>query len=101
MKWAFHQRKLNRLHQSDLTEPVPNLVDLEIDVVGLRCPLPLLKLKKRIQKLKPGSIIRFLANDPTTLKDIPAYCRLVGHEILKLDSESLPYVFFIRMAVTR
>ncbi len=101
MKWASHQRKLNRLRQSDLTKTALNLVDLEIDVVGLRCPLPLLKLKKRIQILGPGSIIKFLANDPTTLKDVPAYCELVGHEILKVDSETLPYVFFIRMAVTQ
>ena len=98
MNWVSHQRKLNRLLQSDLTDPARNLVDLEIDVVGLRCPLPVLKLKKRVQILKSGSIIRFLTSDPTTLKDVPAYCKLVGHEILKLDSESLPYVFFIKMA---
>lgn len=101
MKWAFHRRKPNLLRQSGLTKPSLNLVDLEIDVVGLRCPLPILKLKKRIQILKAGSIIKFLTSDPATLKDVPAYCELVGHEMLAVDSEARPYVFFIRMGVNQ
>ena len=72
--------------------------DLEIDVVGLRCPLPVLKLKKRIEPLQPGSKVRLVTTDPTTLKDVPAYCQLAGHQILALQSTNPPYEFLIRMA---
>ncbi|NCW73764.1 MAG: sulfurtransferase TusA family protein [Gammaproteobacteria bacterium] len=72
--------------------------DLEIDVVGLRCPLPVLKLKKRIEPLQPGSKVRLVTTDPTTLKDVPAYCQLAGHQLLALQSTNPPYEFLIRMA---
>jgi tRNA 2-thiouridine synthesizing protein A len=72
--------------------------DLEIDVVGLRCPLPVLKLKKRIEPLQPGSKVRLVTTDPTTLKDVPAYCQLAGHQLLSLKSTSPPYEFLIRTA---
>jgi tRNA 2-thiouridine synthesizing protein A len=73
-------------------------VDLEIDVVGLRCPLPVLKLKKRIEPLQPGSTIRLQTSDPTTLKDVPAYCKLAGHQVVSMQSIDPPYEFIIRMA---
>jgi tRNA 2-thiouridine synthesizing protein A len=73
-------------------------VDLEIDVVGLRCPLPVLKLKKRIEPLQPGSLVRLKTSDPTTLKDVPAYCDLAGHEVVETQSTETPYEFLIRMA---
>jgi len=75
-----------------------NRVELEIDVVGLRCPLPILKLKKRIEPLPPGSLVRLITTDPTTLKDVPSYCTLVGHELVSLQSDNPPFEFFIRMA---
>jgi tRNA 2-thiouridine synthesizing protein A len=73
-------------------------VDLEIDVVGLRCPLPVLKLKKRIEPLQPGSTVLLKTSDPTTLKDVPAYCNLAGHEVMEMQSIETPYEFLIRMA---
>jgi len=73
-------------------------VDLEIDVVGLRCPLPVLKLKKRIEPLQPGSVVKLLTSDPTTVKDVPAYCELAGHLILSIAHDSSPYEFIIRKA---
>ena len=61
-------------------------MDLEIDVVGLRCPLPV-KLKKRIEPLQPGSLVKLITSDQTTLKDVPAYCGLAGHELVSLKSD--------------
>ena len=96
MKWASRLQKSNQHRQCGLIEE--NLVELEIDVVGLRCPLPVLKFKKRIEPLPPGSLVRLLTSDPTTLKDVPSYCTLVGHELVSLQSDSPPFEFLIRMA---
>lgn len=73
-------------------------VDLEIDVIGLKCPLPVLKLKKRIEPLKPGDTVRMMASDPTTLKDVPSYCQLAGHRLLKAETQDEVFVFWIRIA---
>ena len=96
MEWASRLQKSNRQRQCGLIEE--NLVELEIDVVGLRCPLPVLKLKKRIEHLSPGAIVRLVTSDPTTIKDVPSFCTLAGHELVSLQSDDPPFEFVIRMA---
>ncbi|MGB8623331.1 MAG: sulfurtransferase TusA family protein [Paracoccaceae bacterium] len=54
----------------------------EIDALGLLCPLPVLRLRKRISGLSPGSIVRVLADDPAAAIDIPHFCAEAGHEFL-------------------
>lgn len=50
-----------------------------IDARGLRCPLPALKLEKRLDTSPAGSRIVVLATDPMAKVDIPFYCRKHGH----------------------
>ncbi len=73
-------------------------VDLEIDVVGLKCPLPVLKLKKRIEPLDPGSVVKLLTSDSTTLNDVPNYCELAGHEVIASETTGGQHTFWIRIA---
>ena len=72
-------------------------LELEIDLQGLKCPLPVLKLKKRICAIPKGSLIIVLTTDDTTLMDIPSYCELFGHKILEIRDNSLPYRFKIKI----
>ena len=53
----------------------------QIDAVGLVCPLPILRFKKRTQNLPTGSLVEFLTDDPTGRKDLQALCELTGHRI--------------------
>ena len=50
-----------------------------IDCRGLKCPLPVLKLEKRIEAAPPGTALLVLATDPMAKIDIPLYCRQHGH----------------------
>ena len=50
-----------------------------IDARGLKCPLPVLKLEKRLAGLKAGERLVVLATDPMAKIDIPLYCRQHGH----------------------
>ncbi|ODT72514.1 MAG: hypothetical protein ABS75_03395 [Pelagibacterium sp. SCN 63-23] len=50
-----------------------------IDARGLKCPLPVLKLEKRLAELAPGSLLQVLATDPMAKIDIPLHCRQNGH----------------------
>lgn len=62
------------------TEPaqVPTEPD-HIDARGLKCPLPVLKMEKRLAALPPGATLIILATDPMAKIDIPLYCRQNGH----------------------
>jgi tRNA 2-thiouridine synthesizing protein A len=53
----------------------------QIDAVGLVCPLPVLRFKKRIKDLPSGTQVDFLADDPTGRKDLQALCEITGHRI--------------------
>ena len=51
-----------------------------IDARGLKCPLPVLKMEKRLAALPPGARLMVLATDPMAKVDIPLYCRQHGHD---------------------
>ena len=51
-----------------------------IDCRGLRCPLPVLKLEKRLGQLPAGAQLVVLATDPMAKIDIPLHCRQHGHD---------------------
>lgn len=56
--------------------------ELEIDAIGKLCPLPVIELGKRIGQVRVGGTVRVLADDPAARLDIPAWCRLTGHDYL-------------------
>ncbi len=53
----------------------------QIDAVGLVCPLPILRLKKRTQHLPSGTRVDFLADDPSGRGDLQLLCEVTGHRI--------------------
>lgn len=53
----------------------------QIDAVGLVCPLPILRFKKRTQGLPSGTEVEFLADDPSGRRDLQALCEVAGHRI--------------------
>ena len=60
-------------------------IDLEVDARGLLCPLPVLRLRKRMQALAPGGVVRLLADDPAAHVDVPHFCAEAGHELLAVE----------------
>lgn len=58
-----------------MTEP-----DLTLDCLGRRCPLPVIELARHIGAVDVGAVLRVLADDPAARVDVPAWCRMRGHE---------------------
>ncbi|NOY73757.1 MAG: sulfurtransferase TusA family protein [Gammaproteobacteria bacterium] len=56
------------------------------DLKGLICPLPVIRTQNKIKTLNSGDILVVLCSDPGALHDIPAWCRIHGHEII--DSQN-------------
>jgi tRNA 2-thiouridine synthesizing protein A len=50
-----------------------------LDARGLKCPLPVLKMEKRLAELPAGAALTVLATDPIARIDIPLYCTQNGH----------------------
>jgi tRNA 2-thiouridine synthesizing protein A len=56
-----------------------------LDTVGLLCPLPVLKARKRLKSMQPGQVLRLLASDPAALIDVPHFCNESGNELLGVE----------------
>ena len=59
----------------------------ELDTTGLLCPLPVLKLKKRIKNINKGEVIKIFTDDPAAELDIPHFCNETKYKILKKKQE--------------
>ena len=73
-----------------------NNFDLEVDASGLQCPLPLLRLKKALQELESGAVVKVIATDPAAHLDFGVYVEQTGHEMVKFLRITEQQVFFIR-----
>lgn len=58
----------------------PPVDELVLDCRGMRCPLPVIELAKRIGDVPVGGAVRVIADDPAAAIDIPAWCRMRSHE---------------------
>lgn len=70
--------------------------DFEVDASGLMCPLPLLRLKKALQSVEPGSVVRVLATDPASVLDFGVFVEQAGHSLLRQTEEDGMLCFLIR-----
>ncbi len=70
--------------------------DLEVDASGLMCPLPLLRLKKALNEIASGAVVKVIATDPAAHLDIGVYIEQTGHELLVYQKISGQQLFFIR-----
>lgn len=69
------------------------MTEAALDARRLLCPLPVIRVQQRIAYLQVGDTLRVEFTDPGALLDIPAWCRIHGHEVLKsCDSEGASYV---------
>jgi TusA-related sulfurtransferase len=56
-----------------------------VDSRGRRCPLPVIDLAKAVLDAAVGDVVTVLADDPAAATDIPAWCRLRGHELVRTE----------------
>ncbi|WP_375262183.1 sulfurtransferase TusA family protein [Palleronia sp.] len=70
--------------------------DDELDALGLLCPLPVLKARKRLQAMPSGAVLRVLADDPAAVVDIPHFCVEGGHTLLSQTNEGATQAYLIR-----
>jgi tRNA 2-thiouridine synthesizing protein A len=53
-----------------------------LDLKGLPCPMPVVKMSQEIGSVAVGEIIEVLTTDPGSLSDFPAWASTTGNEVL-------------------
>lgn len=70
--------------------------DAELDTCGLFCPEPVMMLHNRIKDVAPGKVLRVVATDPSTTRDIPRFCQFLGHELVSHTEQDDRFIYLIR-----
>ncbi|MGL9734146.1 MAG: sulfurtransferase TusA [Symbiopectobacterium sp.] len=73
-----------------------NNPDKILDAQGLRCPEPVMMVRKIVRQMEAGQTLLILADDPATMRDIPSFCVYMEHELLAQKTASLPYHYLLR-----
>ena len=68
-----------------------------LDTKGLLCPMPVIRTQDAIKKLTTGDVIEITATDPGTMHDIPAWCRVHGHELIKAEEIDRNFYFSVEV----
>ena len=67
-----------------------------LDVSGHLCPIPVLRLRKQLEKVSKGTLIKLITTDPLTLIDIPNFCREATHVIEETHEKDEEIIYIIK-----
>ena len=73
-------------------------VEVEVDAKGMYCPMPIVKLKKATKTMEPRQVLRLIATDPGSKRDVPAWANKIGAEILVSTEENGEFTFLIKVS---
>jgi tRNA 2-thiouridine synthesizing protein A len=74
-------------------------VDKVMDLKGLPCPMPVVKISKGIKEVQVGQVIEALTTDPGALADFPAWARTSGNEIVKTEQDGKVIKIYVKRKV--
>jgi tRNA 2-thiouridine synthesizing protein A len=74
------------------------MAESKVNMRGLKCPLPALKTRKLLARLKAGDVLTIECTDPLTTIDIPNLIRETGDEIVESGRKGRVLTFRIRKA---
>lgn len=70
--------------------------DAELDASGLFCPEPVMMLHGKVRELAAGDVLKVIATDPSTQRDIPKFCMFLEHQLLESSEQDGTYMYLIR-----
>lgn len=63
-----------------------NLPDMtKLDASNLLCPMPVIRTQDKVATMSPGEKLEIICTDPGALSDIPAWCRINGHQFISSE----------------
>ena len=67
-----------------------------VDARGLSCPMPIVKTAQAVKLLPSGAVVELLATDAGSIKDVAAWCRATGNELIEQSLDDAVYCFGLR-----
>ena len=73
---------------------------LLLDASGLFCPEPVMLLHNKVRDIESGQLLKLVATDPSTTRDVPKFCHFLGHELLESIEKDGSFTYLIRKVET-
>lgn len=70
--------------------------DYQLDAIGLRCPEPVMMVRLKIREMQIGETVAVTADDHSTTRDIPSFCRFMEHQLLDSQCQKSPFQYVIK-----
>jgi tRNA 2-thiouridine synthesizing protein A len=84
------------LHNRAKPIGVGSMDKMVLDAQGLMCPMPIVKLAKKIKEMKVGETLELIADDVGSKEDVPAWCKRTGNELLESREENGVFHYLIK-----
>ncbi len=68
-----------------------------LDARRLLCPLPVIRTQDKVKTLNSGDVLTIYCTDPGVMQDIPAWCRINGHQVMETHSEDGEYTIILEV----
>jgi len=78
--------------------PTPDLI---LEAEGLRCPEPVMLIRKSIRTMQDGQVLLIRADDPASKRDVPSFCEHMDHQLLSAQIEQAPFQFWIKKGLAQ
>ncbi len=70
---------------------------IKVNAQRLLCPLPVIRLQDAVMNANPGDLVEIVCTDPGSMNDIPAWCRINGHQLETLEHVSNEFSFTVKV----
>lgn len=80
-----------------VTEPSELKGDVILDVRDLPCPVPVLKARLEVKRMRPGEVLLVLATDAGTRRDFPVFAEQTGHKLQAVYEQAGIYCFQLKV----
>ena len=71
-------------------------IAVQVDARGLSCPMPIVMTARAAKTLPSGAALELMATDAGSIKDVAAWCKATGNELIEQSSDGAVYRFVIR-----
>ncbi|WP_220719647.1 sulfurtransferase TusA [Agarivorans litoreus] len=73
-----------------------NQADHQLDALGLRCPEPVMMVRKAIRSIDIGETLLVQADDPSTTRDMVSFCEFMDHTLVAKKTDQTPFQYLIK-----
>jgi TusA-related sulfurtransferase len=69
----------------------------QLDARRLLCPMPVIRVQNRVQQLQSGDLLDVVCTDPGAKNDVPAWCRINGHQVTAIREQDHEIIITIEV----